>query len=272
MVPHLCPETPALRRNPAFFYLEDAFRVPVPFRADIAVNIDEVWERKLDALDAHASQVYEWLPWVAGQAVPETADARRKWLDAAWTANRACVRVRRSGGDTEPTQRRECATQRLRVSRIRPSAVRARNWTRSFPVDAMSKMLEEARDQPEALSRTLSGRHRQRRRAARALQQAAAASDRFGGAGNLRQCGAVRAIPDRDHYAHSGIAGRAVNLDTVRMPGGPARRGGDRRFRNRGNPPTPTRCSRMPADRAPPPSESRTTPPARWPGSSNSRC
>lgn len=84
-VPHLCPDTVALRRSPVFFCLEDAFRVPVPFRADIAVDVDEVWERKLDALDAHASQVYEWLPWVAGQAVPETADERRKWLDAVWT-------------------------------------------------------------------------------------------------------------------------------------------------------------------------------------------
>jgi hypothetical protein len=65
--------------------LEDAFRVPVPFRADIAVDIDAVWEPKLDALDAHESQVYEWLPWLERQAVPESGDERRGWLDTVWT-------------------------------------------------------------------------------------------------------------------------------------------------------------------------------------------
>ena len=85
MVPFVCPETPALRRNPAFFHLEDSFQSPVPFRADIAVNIDDVWPRKLDALDAHRSQVYEWLPYLDGDQVPADAAARRAWLDAAWS-------------------------------------------------------------------------------------------------------------------------------------------------------------------------------------------
>jgi LmbE family N-acetylglucosaminyl deacetylase len=89
MVPYVCPEIRALRRNPAFFHLEDSFRSPIPFRADIAVNIDDAWERKLDALDAHQSQVYEWLPWVSGmtgsEQVPQDAAARREWLDATWS-------------------------------------------------------------------------------------------------------------------------------------------------------------------------------------------
>ena len=85
MVPYVCPDTPALRRNPAFFYLEDVFQTPVPFAADIAVSIDDVWERKLDALDAHRSQVYEWLPWVERLEVPDDAAERRKWLDCTWS-------------------------------------------------------------------------------------------------------------------------------------------------------------------------------------------
>jgi LmbE family N-acetylglucosaminyl deacetylase len=85
MVPFVCPETPALRRNPAFFHLEDAFKSPVPFKADIAVNIDDVWTRKLDALDAHGSQVYEWLPYLDGDQVPADGAARRAWLDATWS-------------------------------------------------------------------------------------------------------------------------------------------------------------------------------------------
>jgi LmbE family N-acetylglucosaminyl deacetylase len=85
MVPFVCPDMKALRRNPAFFSLEDSFQSPVPFRADIAVNIDDVWPRKLDALDAHQSQVYEWLPYLDGAPVPAGAAARRAWLDATWS-------------------------------------------------------------------------------------------------------------------------------------------------------------------------------------------
>ena len=93
MVPHVCPDAPALHRCPVFFHLEDSFRVPAPFKADIAVDVDDVWERKLDALDAHRSQVYEWLPWVdgatngetEGDKVPDDPAARRKWLDITWS-------------------------------------------------------------------------------------------------------------------------------------------------------------------------------------------
>jgi LmbE family N-acetylglucosaminyl deacetylase len=84
-VPFVCPDTKALRRNPAFFNLEDTFQSPVAFRADIAVNIDDVWPQKLDALDAHRSQVYEWLPYLDGVPVPAGAAARRAWLDSTWS-------------------------------------------------------------------------------------------------------------------------------------------------------------------------------------------
>ncbi len=81
MVPNVCPDTPALRKNPVFLYFEDHFQKPAPFRPDVAVDIDDVWEKKVDALDAHVSQMYEWLPWIehAGP-VPQDPAARRKWL------------------------------------------------------------------------------------------------------------------------------------------------------------------------------------------------
>ncbi len=85
MVPFVCPDAKALRRNPAFLHLEDPFQSPVPFRADIAVNIDDVWPRKLDALDAHQSQLYEWLPYLDDVPVPSGESARRAWLDATWS-------------------------------------------------------------------------------------------------------------------------------------------------------------------------------------------
>ena len=82
VVPNICPDIPPLPRNPIFLYLEDHFQKPVPFAADIAVDISDVWARKIDALDAHASQFYEWLPWVDGRLaeVPKDAAARKTWL------------------------------------------------------------------------------------------------------------------------------------------------------------------------------------------------
>ena len=82
VVPNIASDTPALRKNPVFMYFEDGFQKPSPFRADVAVSIDEVIEKKIDMLDAHVSQMYEWLPWVAGtlDTVPKDAAARRRWL------------------------------------------------------------------------------------------------------------------------------------------------------------------------------------------------
>jgi LmbE family N-acetylglucosaminyl deacetylase len=86
VVPRICPAAAPLRVNPVFFYLEDSFRTPAPFAPDISVSIDDVWERKLDAIEAHASQVFEWLPWLAGveESVPAEAGARRNWLAQQW--------------------------------------------------------------------------------------------------------------------------------------------------------------------------------------------
>jgi LmbE family N-acetylglucosaminyl deacetylase len=84
VVPNICPDTPALRKNPVFMYHQDNFQKPTPFRADIAVDITDVYDKKVDALDAHVSQVYEWLPWLDGKVdqVPKDPADRRKWLGA----------------------------------------------------------------------------------------------------------------------------------------------------------------------------------------------
>src|SRR5579884_174511 len=82
VVPDIVPETPALRKNPVFLYYEDRFQRPNPFQPDIAVDIDSVIDKKIDALDAHVSQVYEWLPWVDGtlNQVPKDPTERKAWL------------------------------------------------------------------------------------------------------------------------------------------------------------------------------------------------
>jgi N-acetylglucosamine malate deacetylase 1 len=58
-VPFFCPDVPYLKHNPVFLYYPDRFQKPNPFQPDIAVSIDPVIEKKLDALDALESQFYE---------------------------------------------------------------------------------------------------------------------------------------------------------------------------------------------------------------------
>jgi LmbE family N-acetylglucosaminyl deacetylase len=81
-VPNVASDTPALRKNPVFMYFEDSFQKPAPFTPDVAVSIDDTFDKKVDMLDAHVSQVYEWLPWLAGklEEVPKDATQRRQWL------------------------------------------------------------------------------------------------------------------------------------------------------------------------------------------------
>ncbi len=85
VVPSLVPEVPALRKNPVFLYYEDNFQRPNPFRPDIAVDLDSVIDKKVDALDSHVSQFYEWLPWVDGKLanVPTDPSERKIWLKQA---------------------------------------------------------------------------------------------------------------------------------------------------------------------------------------------
>src|SRR5712692_10195884 len=82
VVPNVASDTPALRKNPVFMYFQDGFQRPNPFNPDVAVSIDDVVDKKIDMLDAHVSQMYEWLPWVAGNLdhVPKDAAARKRWL------------------------------------------------------------------------------------------------------------------------------------------------------------------------------------------------
>ncbi len=58
-VPFFCPDVPALKRNPSFFYFPDRFQKPNPFKPDVVVAVDEVMDQKLDALAVMESQFYE---------------------------------------------------------------------------------------------------------------------------------------------------------------------------------------------------------------------
>jgi len=81
-VPNIAPDTPPLRKNPVFLYFQDNFKKPNPFQADIAVDITSVIAKKLDGLDAHQSQFFEWLPWIGNyeSEVPKDKAKQREYL------------------------------------------------------------------------------------------------------------------------------------------------------------------------------------------------
>ncbi len=97
-VPNVCPDTPALRKNPVFMYFQDGFQKPNPFQPDVAVAIDDVIGKKLEMMDAHVSQFYEWLPWHAGMLdrVPKDPKERMKLLAAMWTEDVPTPAVRQA--------------------------------------------------------------------------------------------------------------------------------------------------------------------------------
>ena len=88
------------------------------------MDISDVWDKKVDALDAHTSQMYEWMPWTEGtlDQVPQDPAARKQWLSSrsgrpyARRQGRADQMVRRGAG---------CARHprgSVRTLRVRPAA------------------------------------------------------------------------------------------------------------------------------------------------------
>lgn len=98
IVPNVAPDTPPVENNPVFLYMQDGFTKPNPFSHDIVVGIDEAIETKLAGLDAHTSQMYEWLPWTSGRLddVPEDPDERLEWMRQRWI-NRQMSDEQRAG-------------------------------------------------------------------------------------------------------------------------------------------------------------------------------
>ena len=86
IVPNVVSDTPPLKKNPVFLYLQDPFQKPYPFQADIAVDITNVLDKKMYGLDAHKSQFYEWLPWTEGKLsnVPSDESKRLDYLKNIW--------------------------------------------------------------------------------------------------------------------------------------------------------------------------------------------
>ena len=88
-VPFFCPDTPPLKTNPVFLFSSDGFQRPYPFKPDVAVSIDDVFEQKLEAVHELASQVYEGGANGSEEfvrSVPPESDTsgRKAWLKARW--------------------------------------------------------------------------------------------------------------------------------------------------------------------------------------------
>lgn len=81
IVPHYCPDVPAMKETPTIMYFYDHFKEP-PFKATVAVDIDDVIDDKFKMLALHESQVFEWLPYTKGtlDSVPKGEKERLEWL------------------------------------------------------------------------------------------------------------------------------------------------------------------------------------------------
>jgi LmbE family N-acetylglucosaminyl deacetylase len=92
-VPFFCPDTPPLKSNPVFLFYPDSFQKPNPFKPDIAVSIDGVMTRKLDALDTLESQFYEGGALGSAGLIPsdpaKQQDRRRQVREGFAARNRA---------------------------------------------------------------------------------------------------------------------------------------------------------------------------------------
>jgi LmbE family N-acetylglucosaminyl deacetylase len=94
-VPNFCPETPALKDNPVFMYLSDRFQKPYPFHADVVVSLDDVFDKKVDALNELESQTYEGGANGSEdfvKSVPPASDpaGRKEWLrKSGWVTRNA---------------------------------------------------------------------------------------------------------------------------------------------------------------------------------------
>lgn len=80
-VPFFCPDTPHLTKNPVFMTYADKFERPNPTRADVVVDVGDVIEKRIAALESLESQFYEGGANGSADLMPKDAAgeaARRK--------------------------------------------------------------------------------------------------------------------------------------------------------------------------------------------------
>ncbi len=128
-VPFFAPDTAPLKKNPVFVFYPDNFQKPTPFQPDIAVAIDSVMDKKLDALMLIESQFYEGGRARIGrpdsQRPDESCRSKAPRPDGTeWSQSIARREIpQRSDGLVRPGARRKGAVRRsVRNLRVWPQA------------------------------------------------------------------------------------------------------------------------------------------------------
>lgn len=81
IVPHFCPDVPAMKKAPVILHFYDHFQNP-PFEADLMIDVEDAIDEKFEMQAAHESQMFEWLPYTKGtlDQVPADPEERKEWL------------------------------------------------------------------------------------------------------------------------------------------------------------------------------------------------
>ena len=109
-LPGFCPEARPLDHTPYILFFHDNFEKP-PFDPCVVIPIDQVYDTKIRMKACHASQYFEWLPWLDGNLdlVPEDEAGRLLYLrspllEGADLANKAIKQSRGEQGQHRITQ------------------------------------------------------------------------------------------------------------------------------------------------------------------------
>jgi len=97
-VPNIVADTPPLKNLPPILFCSDRFSYPRPFRADWTIDTSSNIAGVVELLHCHQSQVYEWLPYTQGLAVPH--ENRRHWLRQWYASKPKNVAKRYAAGKT----------------------------------------------------------------------------------------------------------------------------------------------------------------------------
>jgi LmbE family N-acetylglucosaminyl deacetylase len=85
-IPTYGPTTPRIQKNPLVLFYADRFTRPYPFQPDIVVGIDDVFDKKVDALVNLESQLFETVyaddktQQKLLAEMPKDAAGRRQWV------------------------------------------------------------------------------------------------------------------------------------------------------------------------------------------------
>ena len=87
-VPLVVPEVPALDYDPVVAYMADMFTKPSPLEPNVVLDIASRIDVIIEMLAQHASQVFQWLPYLEGTLadVPAEEAPRKAWLKDWYTA------------------------------------------------------------------------------------------------------------------------------------------------------------------------------------------